>query len=93
MSPRSSSGRSGWTRYLVAQPISWRGQNRSALHIGGAGKWEAKLKRDATAQAPAGGVSSSARDLSNWMRLELANGKFDGKQLIGEAHLPPPMCR
>ena len=62
-------------------------QNRSALHIGGVGKWEAKLKRDATAQAPAGGVSASARDLGNWMRLELASGKVDGKQLIGETAL------
>jgi CubicO group peptidase (beta-lactamase class C family) len=62
-------------------------ENRSALHIGGVGKWEAKLKRDATAQAPAGGVSASARDLTNWMRLELANGKLDGKQLISEAAL------
>jgi CubicO group peptidase (beta-lactamase class C family) len=62
-------------------------ENRSALHIGGVSKWEAKLKRDATAQAPAGGVSASARDLAKWMRLELANGKFDGRQVIGEAAL------
>lgn len=58
--------------------------NRSALHIGGVGKWEAKLKRDPSTQAPAGAVSTSATDLAKWMRLELANGKFDGKQVISE---------
>jgi CubicO group peptidase (beta-lactamase class C family) len=57
--------------------------NKASLHIGGVGKWEAKLKRDPDVQAPAGAVSSSARDLAQWLRLELANGKYNGKQLIG----------
>lgn len=56
--------------------------NRSALHIGGIGQWEAKLKRDATVQAPAGAVSASARDLAEWMRLELGDGTYAGKPLI-----------
>jgi CubicO group peptidase (beta-lactamase class C family) len=59
--------------------------NRSALHIRIAGAWVAKLKRDADSQAPAGGVSASARDLAQWMRLELANGAHDGRQVIAEA--------
>jgi CubicO group peptidase (beta-lactamase class C family) len=36
--------------------------NRAALHIKVDGAWTARLKRDPDAQAPAGGVSSSARD-------------------------------
>ncbi|HEY5798502.1 MAG TPA: serine hydrolase [Bosea sp. (in: a-proteobacteria)] len=56
--------------------------NRSELHIGGIGNWAARIKRDPTVQAPAGAVSGSARDLAKWMRLELANGMFDGKRLI-----------
>ncbi|TSJ62243.1 serine hydrolase [Starkeya sp. 3C] len=56
--------------------------NRAALHIGGIGHWAAKLKREPDAQAPAGGVSSNARDLARWLRLELAGGTFDGKRLI-----------
>ena len=56
--------------------------NRSELHIGSVGNWVAKIKRDPTVQAPAGGVSGSARDLAKWMRLELGSGMFDGKQLI-----------
>ena len=58
--------------------------NRAALHIKPDGKWEAKLTRNADVQAPAGGVSSSARDLAQWIRLELAKGKFNGQQLIAE---------
>ena len=57
-------------------------ENTAALHIGGVGKWEPRLKRDATVQAPAGAMSSSARDLAQWMRLELAKGKFGDQELI-----------
>jgi len=56
--------------------------NRSTLHVGGVGNWTARAKRDPTAQAPAGAVSGSARDLAKWMRLELAAGMFEGKRLI-----------
>ena len=58
--------------------------NRAALHIKPDGTWQAKLTRDADAQAPAGGVSSSARDLAQWLRLELGKGKYEGRQLIAE---------
>lgn len=32
--------------------------------------------------APAGAISSSAKDLSNWVTALLANGNFEGKQVI-----------
>jgi CubicO group peptidase (beta-lactamase class C family) len=51
------------------------------------GKWVQKFKRDADAQSPAGGVSSSVNDVAKWMRLQLANGKFDGKQIVDEKAL------
>ncbi|TIP13383.1 serine hydrolase [Mesorhizobium sp.] len=57
--------------------------NRAALHVRIDGVWAAKIKRDPDAQAPAGGVSSTARDLSQWVRLVLGNGVYDGKPLIG----------
>ncbi|HZD52684.1 MAG TPA: serine hydrolase domain-containing protein, partial [Woeseiaceae bacterium] len=67
--------------------------NRAALHVRYHGKWQALSKRMPDAQAPAGGVSSNARDLAQWMRLELGNGRYAGEQLIPEAaivetHLP-----
>lgn len=64
-----------------------RRANRAALHIKADGAWAARVERQPDAQAPAGGVSSTARDLTQWLRLELANGSHDGKQLIAAAAL------
>ncbi|TPN76023.1 serine hydrolase [Mesorhizobium sp. CU2] len=67
--------------------------NRAALHVRVDGAWAAEIKRDPDAQAPAGGVSSTARDLSQWMRLVLGNGVYAGKTLIAadaldQTHVP-----
>lgn len=67
--------------------------NRARLHVRVDGKWVAKYERNADAQSPAGGASSSARDMARWVRLHLAEGKFEGKQLVaaaalGETHKP-----
>lgn len=59
--------------------------NRASLHIKVDGAWTAAVTRDPDAQSPAGGVSSSARDLVKWLSLEVNNGMFDGRQLISEA--------
>lgn len=56
--------------------------NRAALHVKLDGAWVAKVKRDPDPQSPAGGISSNARDLAQWVRLELDNGVHDGKVLI-----------
>ena len=40
------------------------------------GGWAALATREPDAQAPAGGVSSTVRDLAQWMRLELGNGDW-----------------
>jgi CubicO group peptidase (beta-lactamase class C family) len=67
--------------------------NRATLHVPYEGSWQALAKRMPDAQAPAGGVSSNARDLAQWMRLELGNGMYNGTQLIAaealeQTHLP-----
>jgi CubicO group peptidase (beta-lactamase class C family) len=63
--------------------------NRSALHVKVDGTWAAKLKRDPDAQAPAGGVSSSVRDLAQWVRLELGGGKtLIAAAALDETHAP-----
>ncbi len=61
--------------------------NRASLHVGSVGAWRPGPLRMPDAQAPAGGVSSSARDMSKWLQLELGNGRFDGKPLIDPAAL------
>ncbi|MFE9257719.1 serine hydrolase [Streptomyces sp. NPDC006879] len=58
-------------------------KNRAVGHVKDAdGAWRAEFVRDADAQAPAGGVSSSVSDMATWLRLQLGQGKLDGKQLI-----------
>ncbi|PBB84016.1 MULTISPECIES: serine hydrolase [unclassified Mesorhizobium] len=67
--------------------------DRAALHVRLDGVWTAKIKRNPDAQAPAGGVSSTARDLAQWVRLVLSDGVHDGKPLIAadalaQTHVP-----
>jgi CubicO group peptidase (beta-lactamase class C family) len=61
-----------------------RRTNKALGHVLVDGKWVQKFKRDPDAQSPTGGVSSSVKDVAKWMRLQLANGKFDGKQIVDE---------
>jgi CubicO group peptidase (beta-lactamase class C family) len=61
--------------------------DRAVAHVKVDGRWVAKYTRDADAQSPAGGASSTARDLIAWMRLQLGDGMFGGKRLIGAAGL------
>lgn len=73
--------------------------NRAAMHSPANnnfllnGKWAARFRRNADPQAPAGGVSTTIRDLTRWMRLQLENGRFEGTQIIAseplaETHRP-----
>jgi CubicO group peptidase (beta-lactamase class C family) len=55
--------------------------------------WRPRYVRDADAQAPAGGASSTVRDMTQWIRLQLANGRLGAKRVIDETallqtHLP-----
>ena len=51
-----------------------------AIRVGG--KWMNGPPRDPDAQSPAGGVSSTARDLAQWLKLQLNDGKLDGRQIV-----------
>jgi CubicO group peptidase (beta-lactamase class C family) len=76
--------------------------NKAVTHVRVDGGWQAKYTRDADAQSPAGGASSTVADMAQWMRLQLANGKIGNRQIIDGAsleqtHLPaimssPPMA-
>ncbi|MER7577557.1 serine hydrolase [Streptomyces sp. NPDC126514] len=57
--------------------------NRAWGHVKTAdGTWKAQYVRDPDAQSPAGGVSSTARDMTRWLSLQLADGRLDGEQII-----------
>ena len=67
--------------------------NKAALHVKTGGTWSAEHVRQPDAQSPAGGASSTARDMTKWLRLQLGNGKFEGRQVVDAAaleqtHLP-----
>jgi CubicO group peptidase (beta-lactamase class C family) len=73
-------------------------KNRALLHVRVNGQWVARYARDADAQSPAGGASSTARDLAQWLRLQLGGGKMNGEPLIaasalGETHRPQVITR
>ena len=61
--------------------------NRAFGHVRQDGAWFAKYTRDPDAQSPAGGVSSSARDMASWLRLQLGRGTVDGRELVKAAPL------
>ncbi|MFJ9807554.1 serine hydrolase [Streptomyces sp. NPDC101158] len=60
-----------------------KASDRAWGHVEVDGVWKPEFVRDPDAQSPAGGVSSSARDMATWLKLQLANGKLDGRQIIG----------
>ena len=67
--------------------------NRAALHVRVDGQWASFTRRNADAQAPAGGASSTARDMAQWLRLLLATGQYEGRQVIAtealqQTHVP-----
>lgn len=71
--------------------------NKAALHVFIGGEPVNRFVREADSESPAGGVSSSARDLAKWVQLQLDNGKWNGKQIIdanalAETH-KPEICR
>ena len=61
--------------------------NRADLHVDVDGTWKPLFHRNADAQSPAGGASSTVADLAKWMRLELAGGTFDGGRVVAAAPL------
>jgi CubicO group peptidase (beta-lactamase class C family) len=70
-----------------------RRSNRAAMHVRVDGKWLQKYDRDADPEAPAGGASSNVLDMARWMRLLLAEGRWEGRALIDrdallEGHTP-----
>ena len=58
-------------------------------HIHIDGSYEPLYVRDADPEAPAGGRSSSVNDMTHWLTMVLANGNYDGKQIVDPKALLP----
>ena len=65
--------------------------NRAIGHIHVDGKYEPLYTRDGDPEAPAGGASSSVNDMARWLTMVLANGTFDGKQIVDAKALLPAL--
>jgi len=70
--------------------------NRAFGHVRESGLREgdafvAKYERQPDAQSPAGGVSSSARDIGRWLSFLIGNGSFEGKTIVPADALLPAM--
>jgi hypothetical protein len=64
--------------------------NRAVTHVKVDGETVvAPVQRDPDPQSPAGGASSTARELAQWVRLQLGQGSYEGEQLIPTAALDP----
>ncbi|MCV7179427.1 serine hydrolase [Mycolicibacterium sphagni] len=63
--------------------------DKALAHIRIDGKYQPLYKRDADPESPAGGVSSSVNDLTHWLSMVLAEGKYNGQQIVDPAALLP----
>jgi CubicO group peptidase (beta-lactamase class C family) len=63
--------------------------DRAVGHIHIDGSYQPRFLRDADAESPAGGVSSSVNDMTHWLTMMLANGSYRGRQIIDRKALLP----
>jgi len=64
-------------------------EDKALGHILVDGKYQPIYRRDPDQESPAGGVSSSVNDLTRWLAMVLANGAYDGKQIVKPDALLP----
>ncbi|MCW2593601.1 MAG: penicillin-binding protein beta-lactamase class [Mycobacterium sp.] len=65
--------------------------DRAVGHIHVDGKYDPIYIRDPQPEAPAGGVSSSVNDMTKWLTMMLADGKFNGQQVVDPKALLPAL--
>jgi CubicO group peptidase (beta-lactamase class C family) len=78
-----------WTTADHASSHSWNGDTQQVA---------ARTFANYDVLAPAGTIKSSARDMAQWLRFQLAGGVIDGKRLVSQAaldetHMPQLVIR
>jgi hypothetical protein len=66
-----------------------RRRNRATGHVSVNGIYQARYQRQPDAQSPAGGVSSSVRDMAHWLAMVLQGGMYNGQQIVAASALLP----
>ena len=61
--------------------------NRAVGHVKVDGNYQPRYSRDADAQSPAGGVSASLNDMTHWLTMILAGGRYNGEQVVESSAL------
>jgi CubicO group peptidase (beta-lactamase class C family) len=64
-------------------------EDRAVGHVRVGGAFQPKYQRQPDAQSPAGGVSSSVRDMARWMAMVLQGGVYEGKPIVARDALMP----
>jgi CubicO group peptidase (beta-lactamase class C family) len=59
-----------------------RQTNRASLHVWSQDQWRPLVEHVCDPEAPAGGVSTTVRDLAQWMRLVLGQGMLGAQRVI-----------
>ena len=77
----------GMTRTSALEADFYAADNRAVIHVIADGVATPRYQRHPDAQSPAGGMSSTVRDMANWMVLQLNDGRFEGKQVVDAAAL------
>ena len=72
----------GMTRTHSSYRAFMTQDNRASSHMRGGRAWTASPLRDADLQSAAGGASSSVTDMARWLALMLADGRWQGQQLV-----------
>jgi CubicO group peptidase (beta-lactamase class C family) len=75
----------GMTRSTTRTAVADARGNVATAHVPGDGRLWAMDRRDYDALGPAGSVFSSARDMAQWLRLQLGGGMYEGRRLIEES--------
>src|SRR5204863_9412198 len=65
----------------------WAGSDHATGHRFAHGSVSVQPALDDTNLGPAGAIKSSARDMAQWLRFQLANGAIGGKRLVSEQAL------
>ena len=63
--------------------------DRAVGHIHVDGSYQPRYIRNADAEGPAGGASASVQDMTHWLAMMLADGSYQGKQIVDRAALLP----
>jgi CubicO group peptidase (beta-lactamase class C family) len=77
----------GMTRTSPREADFYAADNRAVIHAIADGVATPRYQRRPDAQSPAGGMSSTVRDMANWMVLQLNDGMFEGEQVVDAAAL------